>query len=217
MSGLGLILAERERQRERFSAEHDLEHGATVLYRAAQAYEITGDGGDADAARAHLWPFEPDAFKPRDKVADLTRSGALLIACMEVAAARKPGALALSMPSQWALTNDLVKVARRLTVAVADAATPTPHDSPLHERVAGLVRDLSQRRYKGLPIQVGFLDWLPDMIRTNGPEGLVAAADGLEFLATRLRVAAQDVEAEHEAALYGIHSMIEAIAREAQS
>lgn len=71
--GASMIAAERQRQIEvkGWTPEHDDQHDDRELLCAAETYMF----GDPDA-----WPWDEDSYKPKDKVTDLVRAGALIAA-----------------------------------------------------------------------------------------------------------------------------------------
>ena len=73
MNGIELIHLERSRQVacEGFSPEHDDEHTNRALIQAALCY-IKGD--------ATGWPWEPRWWKPKSRVRNLVKAGALIAA-----------------------------------------------------------------------------------------------------------------------------------------
>lgn len=77
-TGAELMAAERRRQveEEGYDLEHDRQHGWYTLGRAANAYRY----GDRN-----LWPRGWD-WKPKDRLSDLIRAGALHLAAADVAA-----------------------------------------------------------------------------------------------------------------------------------
>ncbi len=72
-TGIDLIAAERRRQimEEGWTPEHDAEHVNGELALAAACY-TSGDFGN--------WPWDPQWLKPKDRVRDLVRAGALIAA-----------------------------------------------------------------------------------------------------------------------------------------
>ena len=78
-----LIAAERQRQInvEGYTSEHDAEHGRRVLSLAAGAYRVAEWGARTSA---QLWPWSEDSFKPRDRVSNLIRAGALYMAALDL-------------------------------------------------------------------------------------------------------------------------------------
>lgn len=82
MNGVELIAAERTRQVgvEGWSPEHDDEHGDGELAVAAACYAVPRGSVAASAARAQHWPFEPEAWKPGDRIRELAKAGALIAA-----------------------------------------------------------------------------------------------------------------------------------------
>jgi hypothetical protein len=82
--GTALIRHERQRQveAEGWTAEHDDEHVASELSRAAVAY-IRED--------RDLWPWEPESFKPSEtRIPDLVKAGALIAAEIDRLARAEP-------------------------------------------------------------------------------------------------------------------------------
>jgi len=85
MSGIRLITAERQRQidQENWTPEHDSEHARGELARAAMAY-IEADENDAPGimftAAFDLWPWALKWWKPKDRISNLVRAGALIAA-----------------------------------------------------------------------------------------------------------------------------------------
>ena len=77
---LDRIAAERVRQidAEGYSAAHDDGHVRGELAFAAAAYCSA-----AGRERPDMWPWEPEAFKPRGKRRDLVRAAALIVAEIE--------------------------------------------------------------------------------------------------------------------------------------
>lgn len=73
LSGALMIAAERQRQieQEGWTPEHDDQHDDRELLYAAETYMF----GDPDA-----WPWDEDSYKPKDKITDLIRAGALIAA-----------------------------------------------------------------------------------------------------------------------------------------
>lgn len=86
-TGIDLIVAERQRQieQEHYTAVHDEIHEDGALAMAAACYALNPDGnGDArfnfDELIATLWPWDIVTWKPKDRVRDLVRAGALIAA-----------------------------------------------------------------------------------------------------------------------------------------
>lgn len=85
MTGIELIAAERERQVsvEGWTPDHDDKHDAGTLVAAAVTYalEATFDGPAVKGTWfKKFWCFEDHWFKPKDKIRDLTKAGALIAA-----------------------------------------------------------------------------------------------------------------------------------------
>jgi hypothetical protein len=102
-TGVELIEAERQRQVEveGWTPEHDVQHRNGELARAAATYAVDGElfiretrmllinqgRGFADpddyaptTAYFPLWPFESQWYKPKNRLHDLARAGALIAA-----------------------------------------------------------------------------------------------------------------------------------------
>lgn len=84
-SGAELIALERQRQMEveKWTPEHDDKHDAGTLVAAAVTYalEATFDGPSAKGTWFNkFWCFEDRWFKPKGKIRDLVRAGALIAA-----------------------------------------------------------------------------------------------------------------------------------------
>lgn len=85
MSAIDDIAAERRRQIEveGWSPEHDDQHYAGHLLRAAviYAWHGTDKGAALDERGVPLsWPWDPEWWKPKDRRANLVRAGALALA-----------------------------------------------------------------------------------------------------------------------------------------
>jgi hypothetical protein len=85
MTGAEMIQQERQRQidEEHWTAEHDDKHDAGSLVAAAVTYalEATFDGPAVKGKwLKQFWMFEDSWFKPKNKIRDLVRAGALLAA-----------------------------------------------------------------------------------------------------------------------------------------
>jgi hypothetical protein len=81
--GAYMILAERQRQvqAEHWTAEHDSGHTHGELALAAICYACPPSRKTWRARlRRTLWPWSPFWWKPKDRLADLVRSGALIAA-----------------------------------------------------------------------------------------------------------------------------------------
>ena len=82
--GAALIVAERRRQieDEGYSSEHDAEHEPDEFAYAAVAYALPPT---AYPSRVRYWPWESEAWKPKDRLRDLVRAGALIAAAIDAA------------------------------------------------------------------------------------------------------------------------------------
>jgi hypothetical protein len=80
-SSISLLIAERLRQInvEGRTAEHDDVYVAGELPRAAAAYALSAASDDWDAA-LRIWPWSQSWWKPKNRVRDLIRAGALILA-----------------------------------------------------------------------------------------------------------------------------------------
>ncbi len=82
MTGQERIAAERRRQieREGYSPEHDDEHPLQDFLDAAASYAMcVGPQG----AMPESWPWELSAWKPKDRLRNLERAGALYLAAAD--------------------------------------------------------------------------------------------------------------------------------------
>ncbi len=84
LNGKQRISAERQRQieAEGWTPEHDDEHGSTTLERAAQCY---AQASDEQASQPGLWPWDKAWWKPKARLRNLERAGALYLAAAEAA------------------------------------------------------------------------------------------------------------------------------------
>jgi hypothetical protein len=82
MSGHQRIRAERARQveQEGFSSQHDDGHTVADLVSAAACY---GSCMDVSEAAPRRWPWGADDWKPKDRLRNLERAGALYLAAAE--------------------------------------------------------------------------------------------------------------------------------------
>ena len=85
VSGIELIAEERKRQieKEGWTPDHDDKHDSGSLVSAAVTYalEATFDGPSVKGTWfKKFWMWEDVWFKPKDKVRDLVRAGALIAA-----------------------------------------------------------------------------------------------------------------------------------------
>lgn len=77
--GAEMIAAERQRQieEEGWTPEHDAQHTNGELADAAAAYALTDQW---DNIKHNVWPWAPQWWKPKDRIRDLVRAGALIAA-----------------------------------------------------------------------------------------------------------------------------------------
>jgi len=94
-TGVECIATERQRQIdvEGYDPEHDEDAEALALAAVAYAlpdgpmsYWIGGRAVEADALRSVLWPWDDDAWKPKDTLRNLVRAGALIAAAIDALA-----------------------------------------------------------------------------------------------------------------------------------
>lgn len=87
--GVALIAAERRRQieAEGYTAEHDANHGAEVLAKAAATYADKASQPDEWVGkpfpRLDRWPWRDEDFKPQDRRTALVKAGALIAAALD--------------------------------------------------------------------------------------------------------------------------------------
>ena len=76
------IANERERQvcKEKWTPEHDDEHGAGEMAHAAGAYAF---GPAFDEIISKVWPWDWKWWKPSDRRRNLVKAGALIVAEIE--------------------------------------------------------------------------------------------------------------------------------------
>lgn len=81
-TGAEMIADERERQIAKgYTAEHEDAHDADgELIRAASCYLNPPLGSGWGGPPPSWWPWEPEAYKPRDYGSNLVRAGALIAA-----------------------------------------------------------------------------------------------------------------------------------------
>lgn len=91
MTGVEIIAAERQRQieEEGWTAKHDAQHKsgelaeAAVVYALFAAYDkypVIQEAALSYDWAARFWPWEGRWLKPKDRLHDLTRAGALIAA-----------------------------------------------------------------------------------------------------------------------------------------
>lgn len=82
MNGMQRIEAERRRQVEveGWTAEHDAQHSADELTGAAACYL---NAADANAKQPRRWPWDSQWWKPKDRLRNLERAGALYLAAAD--------------------------------------------------------------------------------------------------------------------------------------
>ena len=79
MNGCELIAQERERQiaKEGWTPEHDAQHDMGQLVDAARCY---CGAFHANATMSSAWPWDAEWWKPKDRIRNLVRAGALIAA-----------------------------------------------------------------------------------------------------------------------------------------
>ena len=85
MEGIKLITEERIRQieKEGWSKEHDAELSDNCLANAAICYAIESNSNKLNYEKevvADFWPFDKEWWKPKDRIRNLVRAGALIAA-----------------------------------------------------------------------------------------------------------------------------------------
>lgn len=82
LDGAALIAAERRRQIEveGWSPEHDDKHDGGQLSHAAACYALGRTELRLNAVTTHFWPWDRHWWKPKDRISDLVRAGALIAA-----------------------------------------------------------------------------------------------------------------------------------------
>jgi len=86
MRGDYLITKERERQivEEGWTEEHDAQHSYLEFVKAAISYCMANF--DVDGAEDHCkawWPWDLEWYKPKTKIRNLVRAGALIAAAID--------------------------------------------------------------------------------------------------------------------------------------
>lgn len=77
------VMAERARQLDQFSTEHDDEHDRGELAAAAACYCLASQKLAISCGASSLWPWEPQSFAPRTRRRNLIKAAALLVAEIE--------------------------------------------------------------------------------------------------------------------------------------
>lgn len=82
-AGAEAIRKERSRQvmSEGYDMKHDERHEPEKFIQAAVAYLLSAVGNDEAAGE---WPFDAEFFKPKDKIRDMERAGALIAAGLDL-------------------------------------------------------------------------------------------------------------------------------------
>lgn len=82
MKGFDLILAERKRQvgEEGFDEKHDSRHSQITLKIAAHCYLLADN---PESPMPHEWPWGTIWWKPKEKLRNVTRAGALYLAAAD--------------------------------------------------------------------------------------------------------------------------------------
>lgn len=81
-TGVQLIAAERKRQieKEGWSEEHDKSHTGGTLCDAAICYAKTAQRKETETIPPSGWPFSSVWWKPKSRIRNLVRAGALIAA-----------------------------------------------------------------------------------------------------------------------------------------
>lgn len=93
-TAIELIAAERQRQidDEGWTSEHDDAHTDASLAAAAACYALTGTGVIIESLIAgDMWPWRESDWKPKDRVSNLSRAGALIAAELDRELRKKTG------------------------------------------------------------------------------------------------------------------------------
>jgi len=85
IDALFLIAKERERQivEEGWDANHDDEHEYGEMAAAAACYAMPPHIANFASIRSEMWPWDEEWWKPKGRVRDLVRAGALILAELE--------------------------------------------------------------------------------------------------------------------------------------
>ena len=85
LDALFLIAKERQRQieEEGWDESHDDEHEHGELAAAAACYSIPPETPNFNSLKMELWPWSDEWWKPKGRVSDLVRAGALILAELE--------------------------------------------------------------------------------------------------------------------------------------
>ena len=85
MRGTYLIQKERERQivEEGYTDNHDSEHNIDEFVKAAISYAMYDLEGSQDNYSYAWWPWEEIGWKPKDRLRNLVRAGALIAAAID--------------------------------------------------------------------------------------------------------------------------------------
>lgn len=138
LSGTFLIENERKRQieREGWSPEHDDQHKDQELVKAALCYagfvesgESAVEPGDHFRTVPPAWPWDRGDWKPKDKLTDLVRAGALISAEVDRLIRLIPGWSEDDPFYVWVVDGGWLYAAR-----TPDGPSPLAFDGPYRDR-----------------------------------------------------------------------------------
>lgn len=115
--GQDLIAAERQRQLsdKGYTAAHDASRWTREFTAAAAAYR---DAPNAQTSISLNWPWGPAAWKPKDRLHNLVRAGALYLAAADRIESNKPGCTAA-----LALRTEAMVVAAEIDSLIVEQET----------------------------------------------------------------------------------------------
>lgn len=125
-AGAAMIAAERQRQKdeEGWTLRHDiLEHEHAELLAAARCYR-TAEGPDAPMPPA--WPWEPRWWKPKNRLRNLVRAGALVQAQLDITLPPDEEYMRVGAFGPYNATVAALKAERDEIAAEIDALLPAP-------------------------------------------------------------------------------------------
>lgn len=138
MDGKSHILTERRRQieEEGWTPEHDEQHEVEHLAAAAAAY-VLAQGPGAEVPKG--WPWGREWWKPKDRLRNLVRAGALYLAASDLADRRGLARRAASLREQAELcARQIDRDADRVLRPEDVLSDPLGHDYPDASTVPGV-------------------------------------------------------------------------------
>lgn len=198
MNGAARITAERLRQieSEGWSPEHDDEHGPSTLEKAARCYH------HATASNSPLpqsWPFGPQWWKPKDRVRNLERAGALYQAAAGAAERAGFGAWHCS------LLTEANRCADKIDILLAESS---PLSRPEHTHCAAYCRALEQSRDSLLEALQALLEHEGTVVVTGIGEFPSEELDAARKQSERAISAAEDLKASAENTEFAITDFV---------